>query len=306
MRRTNHTLDVLGLGIIPLDLLFTVPQYPEAGGKIDATGVIVQGGGPVPNTLVGLSRLGMRTGVIAAVGDDLFGRIGVSELRQEKVSTRYIVVKKQSSAAAAGFIESGTGRRTIALYRDIAIMPRDLQTLKYPTPKIVHLDGRDLAACIKLARWAKRVGAIVSFDIGSIRNDVSDIFPLVAQLVVADAFALPFTKSTTARDAIVALSQRCPGEIVVTEGIHGSLGWDRQEYYRQPAYKVANVDTTGAGDAFHTGYLYGLLQNWPMPERLRFGAAIAALKCTRPGARTGMPALSKVTRFLKNNPVTYA
>lgn len=297
---------MLGLGIVPLDILLTVPHYPLAGGKIDATHMIVQGGGPVPNALVGLARFGMKTAVIAAVGDDLFGHLGIEELRGEKVDTRYMVMKKQPSAVAVGFIEVGSGQRTIALHRNITILPRDIKPIAYPLPRIVHLDGRDLAACIKLAKWARRVGAVVSFDIGSIRNDVTELFSLVDHLVVADAFAFPFTHSSEAQQAAEKLAALCPGQIVVTEGIKGSLGFDRTGYYRQPAYRVPCIDTTGAGDSFHAGYLYGLLKGWSMPERLRFGAASAALKCTRPGARTGAPKLGDVTRFLKGSPAIYA
>ena len=298
--------DVLGLGIIPLDMLFTVPYFPEAGGKIDASSVIVQGGGPVPNAMVGLSRLGVKTAVIAVVGDDLFGKISIEELKREQVDARFVVIKKQPSAAAAGFIENGSGRRTIALYRQIEVRSGDLRLADYPVPKIVHLDGRDLRACIKLAKWARTVGALVSFDIGSMRNDVSPIFPLVDHLVVADAYALPFTNTKNAEDAISKLSMICPGEIVVTEGLAGSTGLDQTGFHRQKAYKVPVADTTGAGDAFHAGYLYGLLHGWPMPERLKFGAAVAALKCTKPGARTGAPKLREVQRFLRKEPATYA
>lgn len=268
--------------------------------------MIIQGGGPIPNALVGLSRLGMKTSLIAAVGDDLAGKLSVEQLRAERVETRLMIHKREPSAIASGFIEAESGQRTIALFRQIKIGPKDIKTSTYPPARIVHLDGRDLEACVKVARWAKKVGAIVSFDIGSMRNDVSAIFPLVDQLVVADAFAFPFTKGDRAESAIKKLAELCPGDIVVTEGIRGARGFDRREFYHQPAYRVTNVDTTGAGDSFHAGYLYGLLKDWSMPDRLRFGAAAAALKCTKPGARTGAPRLAEVRKFLKGNPETYA
>ncbi|MFZ1683709.1 MAG: PfkB family carbohydrate kinase [Candidatus Zixiibacteriota bacterium] len=302
----SATIDCLGLGIIPLDILFTIPAFPASGQKVDASSVIVQGGGPVPNTMVGMARLGHKTAVIAAVGNDWAGTVSIEELRNERVNTGHIIVKKTKSAMAAGFIESGSGQRTIALYRNISVYPRDLKTADYPLPRIIHLDGRDLDACVRLAKWGRKAGALISFDVGSMRNDVSPIFPLVDHLVVADAFAMPFTRTNSARSAIVKLARRCPGEIVITEGIKGSLGWDRERFHFQPAFRVKNVDTTGAGDAFHAGYLHGLLRRWSMPERLRFGAGTAALKCTRPGARTGAPRLNQVIRFLKMNAATYA
>ncbi len=304
--KTPEMVDCLGLGIVPLDILLTVPHYPKAGHKINATDLTIQGGGPVPNAFVGLARLGARTSFIAALGDDVIGKMIIDELKGEGVDTRFMIVKREPSALAAGFIEQKSGRRTIALHRTIAVKANDLNLSRYPIPRILHLDGRDMDACIMLARWGRKVGATISFDIGSIRNDVSAVFPLVDHLVVADAYAYPFTSARTAKAAIQRLSRFCKGTIVVTEGIKGSTGFEDGEFCVQPAYRVKNVDTTGAGDSFHAGYLYGLLRGWSLEERLRFGAATAALKCTRPGARTGAPTLAAVRRFFKSRPKTYA
>lgn len=291
-------MQCLGLGIVPLDILFTVPYFPKAGHKIDAVNLIIQGGGPVPNCLVGLARFGVKTAFVGAFGNDLWGTMGIEELKSERVDITHAIIKTNPSALASGMIESGSGRRTIALYRKIEVMPSDLNLNSLPTPKVIHLDGRDLPASMKLARWGKKKGAVISLDIGSMRNDVSPLLPLVDHLVVADAFALPFTRTRSARAAIAALRRRCPGQIVVTEGMEGSLGFDGRNWYRQFAYAVKNVDTTGAGDSFHAGYLYGVMKGWPMPQCLQFGAATAALKCMQPGARTGAPRLKQVQQFL--------
>ncbi len=291
---------------MPLDFLFSVNHYPKAGSKIDGLGLCIQGGGPVPNVMVGLRRLGHRTALITAVADDLIGQMGVDELREEKVDDRFIVTKRGTSDTAAGFVEQGSGRRTMVLNRIIHVTPADINTSRYPIPRLIHLDGRDLDACIKLARWGKKVGAIITFDIGSQRNDVSPIFPLVDQLVVSDGYAFPFTKTKSARQAIRKLRQYCPGTIVVTEGIKGSTGLEDGRYVFQPAFRVKNIDTTGAGDAFHTGYIYGLLNKFDLSYRLLFGAAVAALKCTKMGARAGIPTRREVQQFLKKDPPIYA
>ena len=96
-----------------------------------------------------------------------------------------------------------------------------------------------------------------------------------------------------------------PPTVVVTEGTKGSTGYENGKFHKQPAYKVKTVDTTGAGDAFHAGYLYGLLKGFDLAERLKWGAAVAALKCAKPGARAGIPALNEVKRFLKSPPEMY-
>lgn len=291
---------------MPLDFLFEIPDYPPAGGKRDATALTIQGGGPVPNVLVGLQRLGHTTALITAVADDLPGWLGVNEVTREGVDNSFIVWKKGASLMAGGFVEKGSGRRTIVLHRTIGVTPRDLVLARLPKPRLIHLDGRDLDACIKLARWGRRKGIPICFDIGSVRNDVSPILPLVDHLVVADSFALPFTGCRTARRALARLRECCPGTVVITEGIKGSIGYENGALVRQPAYRVRSVDTTGAGDAYHTGYLYGLLHGYDLAARMHLGAAIAALKCTRPGARGGAPTLKEVRAFLRKRPRTYA
>ena len=179
---------------------------------------------------------------------------------------------------------------------------------RFPKVRAVHLDGRYLSACIKLARWARQNDIPVIFDIGSIRNDVTPILPLVDHLVCAEDFALPYTVSKTPRKAIEKLRQVCRrGTIVVTSGIKGSIGFsDTDGFVKQQAYRVETVDTTGAGDVYHGAYIFGLLKGWDLRQRMRFASAAAALKCTKPGGRTGIPSYRKVLSFLKKEARVYA
>jgi len=296
----------LGLGIIPLDQALVIDRFPKAGGKLTTDEWVVTGGGPVPNCLYGLTRLGCTTALIAVRGNDLLGEKSLEDLEAAGMDLKHVVNKPQPSDTAVGLIERGTGRRTFVLCRQLEVKPRDIRLASLPLPRVIHLDGRDLDACLKLARWGRRMGATITFDIGSKRGDVSPILPLIDHLVVADSFAMPFTKTRFARTAIKKLGKLCPGSVVVTEGEHGSIGLEDGQLFHHPAFKIKCVDATGAGDLFHTGYLYGLLQKWDMVKRLRFGAATAALNCTRLGARAGAPDLATVNKFLKGNPATYA
>ncbi len=304
-RSVQHTVDVLGLGITPFDVAFGIERFPEPEGKLNASWLHMQGGGPVPNCLVGLSRLGCHTSLIAPVGDDIFGDRVMEELAHERVDVGHMIRKRGQSHLAAGLVEQGTGRRTFVLYRELFVRASDLRTSTYPRPEIVHVDGRDVPANVRLAKWAKRVGATVTLDIGSIRNDVSPLYPLVDHLVVADAYACGVTGTTSIRGAVERLRYKCGGTVVVTAGTAGSLGFENGRWIRQPAFRVSTVDTTGAGDLFHTGYLYGLLKGWPLCERLRFGSAVAALNCMKHGCRVGAPTLTEVKRFLMRSPECY-
>jgi ribokinase len=295
------------LGIAPADILMGVKNYPRPGVKIDATGHTMQGGGPIPTAMVTLARLGMKASLLAVVGDDLLGQFVIDELKREKVDTSLIIKKKQPTAVASGWYEKDSGRRTIVLELSINLNPQDLKLSALPPARIVHLDGRYLPVCLKLARWAKRYKIPVILDIGSMRNDVSRLLPLVDHLICADAYALHYTKSKTAHEAIKKLITKCSGTVVITEGTGGSLGQSASDgWVSQKAFKVKAIDTTGAGDVYHGAYIYGLLNNYNLPERMRLASAAAAIKCTKPGGRTGIPNINQLKAFFDKGPKTYA
>ena len=303
----NKKLDCLGLGIAPADLLMEIEKYPHPGAKIDSKHVTVQGGGPIPTAMVTLARLGMHPGLMAPVGDDVFGQFVIDELKKEGVDTSYIFKKKQPTAIASGWIEQRSGRRTIVLDLKIHLKPGDIKLSDLPAVRAVHLDGRYLPACLKIARWARRNNIPVIFDIGSLRNDVSDLIPLTDHLVVAGDFALPFTGTKRPESALNKLMNLCRGTVVVTSGTKGSLGYSAETgLIRQKAFKVKTVDTTGAGDTFHGAYIFGLLKGWGLAERLKFATAVAAIKCTRPGGRTGIPTYRQAKDFLRQGGPVYA
>lgn len=299
--KKHNKIHCLGLGIAPYDILFRVKKYPEAEMKIDALNLFMQGGGPVPSVLIGLSRLGYKTSLIAAFGNDLFGKEGIAELKKEGVKTNLVVTKNKPSAIASGWVEDKTGRRTLVLSREAFVLSSDVVMSRLPNPTIIHLDGRDMPATMKLAKWGKKNGAIISFDIGSVRNDVSPVFKYVDHLVVADSYAFAFTKTKETKKAILKLKKLCPNTVVITEGPKGSTGMEKNDdkFIFQKAFKVKTADTTGAGDAFHTGYLFGLLNSMGLPQRLKLGSAVAAMKCRFHGARRGLPTRKELIAFMK-------
>ena len=83
-----------------------------------------------------------------------------------------------------------------------------------------------------------------------------------------------------------------------TLGEEGVLAWDGTRFHYAPAFRVETLDTTGAGDIFHAGFIYGLLQGWPLQRQLDFGCAAAALNCTAIGARGGIQAVDSIERLI--------
>ena len=83
-----------------------------------------------------------------------------------------------------------------------------------------------------------------------------------------------------------------------TLGEDGVLAWDGRRFYRSAAYRVPVVDTTGAGDIFRAGFIYGLMQDWPLDRQLDFSCAAAALNCMAAGARGGIKTVEAVQNLM--------
>jgi sugar/nucleoside kinase (ribokinase family) len=149
----------------------------------------------------------------------------------------------------------------------------------------VFFDGRDGAACLQLAQWARARRLPIVADLDQIYPHTAALLPWIDHLVSPAEFPL-------VRQA------PCP-TVVITRGAEGAEAWEQGHApVCAPAFPAAVVDTTGAGDAFHAGYLYALLQGWPLIERLRFANATAACACEALGAQAGLPTLDQAQRRL--------
>jgi ribokinase/sulfofructose kinase len=309
---SSKTVDLLGLGIAPVDIFMSVDSLPAPGSKGNAVpgSCLVAGGGPVPNASCTFASLGGTASVISSFGDDHWGRFARQEMDQFGVRHDHCLVRKNcASALATAWININNGDRTIVLDRDprLSITPRDINLKRLPIPSLIMVDGRHVEANVKLARWGKKVGARIMLDIGSVRNPVDDLFPYLDFLVCADEYACHYFKTRSASRAVRGFKSLGIPEVVVTCGTAGSIGIDSNGHQvRQKAYKVRAVDTTGAGDAYHGGYLFGVQKDWDLARRMKFAAAAAALKCRKPGARSGIPTLRQTTRFMNNHRTYYA
>jgi len=297
-------MDVIGLGFATVDVLTRVPRLPHADEAYRVLGVSIQGGGPVATALVTVARLGGSAGYIGTIGGDDWGRFIMADFERNGVDVSLARIDPAgSSTMSIILVNAPTGERSI-LYEPgtaAAVVIGEAEAEAVRAARILHLDGWNIAAAISAARTAREAGVPVSFDggAGEAWREVGALLPLVDVLVVARDFARSFTGEVDPAAAGPALLCTGAREVVITDGAHGCWYWGAAGSLRQPAYEVSVVDTTGAGDVFHGAYVYALLQGWEPAQRLRFASAAAALKCTQPGGRLGIPTTGQVLDFLQ-------
>ena len=292
---------VLGLGQCSLDILGQVDNYPALDEKAELNSLLVQGGGPVATALVTLSRLGVPVAIVGAVGDDDFGRQIREGLFQENVDCTYLTQSPQSSSQVAFVTVDAQGHRNIFWHRGTVhpVIPERLASLLAASVRVLHLDGLHLDPAIAAAKLARRQAVTTVLDVGTLRSGIEDLLPFIDHLVVSEKFAHQFIGRDDPEAAIRGLLGYGAVAVTVTMGRSGSLSLGKgAPPIHQPAFVVETIDTTGCGDVFHGGYIYGLLQNWSLERTVRFAAACAALKARALGGRTAIPTLQEVESFL--------
>lgn len=294
-------MTVTGVGQCCWDYLALVDGYPAADSKAEVHDWTEQGGGPVATALVALTRLGIRTRFAGVVGDDPLGEQIHASLVTEGVETAGLVTRIGAlSQRAFIVIEPGEGSRTIFWQRPTG-MP--LQPVEIPADFLAGsdfllLDGLMPEVSLALADEARARGIGVMLDAGRMRPGMMELAQRSDYVVAGEQFALDLGwDGTVTGFTELAIRLRYPF-FTVTRGARGSLTLGSGELLDIPAFPVDVVDTTGTGDVFHGGYLFGLLQGWQLRKTITFASALAALACTRIGGRTGIPSLPEVLAFL--------
>jgi len=299
-------IEVVGLGQACVDYLGRVPSYPREDGKMELLDLRSQCGGPASTALVTLSRLGMKTSFLGSISDDPIGVEILKGLREDRVDHSFLrITPGHTSQFAFIAVSRESGHRTIIWHRGSVppLKKEEVDLSPFSEARVLHLDGLMIEASVEAAQQAKAKGLKVVLDAGTLREGSLELVALVDLLIASARFAVPLVgEHSPAEKALEALSAYGPREIVITLGAEGSVGWNRSELITQSAFPVDVVDTTGAGDVYHGGYIYGLLRGWDMRACMRFASAVSALKCRAVGARAGIPTLHEVTRFLEAHP----
>jgi sugar/nucleoside kinase (ribokinase family) len=302
----NHKpFDVVGMGLNSVDFLSLVSRYPESNSKTEILRFERSGGGQVATALVALSRWGIKTKYIGKVGSDELGQISLESLQQEGVDVSSVTTEPDTPTQLGNIIvEATSGDRTILWRRDKRLMSREgeLRKEEVCSGKLIHLDGHDIRSAIQCARWAKEEGIPTVIDIDKVEPLTPELIRDLNFVVTSSRFPSLFTGISDRKKALVELQRHTRGFLCTTLGPEGAMALVDGEILYAHGFQVDVVDTTGAGDVFHGGFIYGLLQNWEVTEILRFANAVAALKCRALGGRRGIPMLSEVQKFLKTSP----
>jgi sugar/nucleoside kinase (ribokinase family) len=297
----DKPFDVVGMGLNSVDFLSVVPEFPAPNSKMKMLQFSKQGGGQVATAMVALGRWGVKTKYIGKVGEDDLGQFSLNSIRQEGVDVSSVTIEPNATNQFSMIIVDGpSGDRTILWNRDERLMYREgeLRKEEVCSGKLLHLDGHDIHAALRCARWANEEGIPTVIDLDKVEPLTSELIKEIDFVITSSRFPALYTGISDREKALFELQKHTPGFLCATLGHEGAVAMVKGEFIYSEGFRVKAVDTTGAGDVFHGGFIYGLLKNWEVAEILSFANAVAALKCQDLGGRKGIPFLEEVQRFL--------
>ncbi len=293
------TFDVIGFGALNVDKLYKVNMIAgeeEEGFVIDSK---ESPGGSAANTVVGLARLELKTGYIGKVAEDREGRLLLNDFRKENVDTRGIIIsKKGRSGIVMGYVD-GKGER--ALYVDPGVNNwlefKEINLDYTADTEFLHLTSfvgeKPFEAQKRLMNQLSDVKT--SFDPGDLyaRKSLTSLKPIIKRtfVMLPNENEIRLLTGKDYEGGSKTLIKEGVDVVAVKLGERGCYVTDGKERHLVEPYEKKVVDTTGAGDAFCAGFLYGLIKRRALYECGRLGNFVAARCISKMGARTRLPRL---------------
>ena len=295
---------ILCAGIIVLDEVFQVAEFPPPDGKVQATGYFVVNGGCAANAAVAIARLGGRAALAGPMGgpsgaDDNGDRVMAGLARERVDCSACQRIPGFATALSAIFIDA-RGDRMIVTYRDeriAAIVPADPERLVADTD-IVLADNRYPAFVAPICAAARARGVPVVLDADRPTFEDDPLLRTATHVIFSSECLRQTTGCADLATGLLRIATKTAAFLAVSNGPDDVIYLKAKSPCRLPVFKVRAIDTLGAGDALHGGFALALAEGQSEVEALRFGAAVAGLKCTRLGGSAGAPYRAEVEALL--------
>ena len=295
---------ILCTGIIVLDEVFRVDEFPQADGKVEAKDFFIVNGGCAANAAVAIARLGGRAALAGPLGGpagaDPNGDRVLAALNRENVDTAGCYRVNGLATALSAIFVNARGDRTIVTYRDqrvAAVVPDDAEKLA-TSADLVLADNRYPDFARPICQAARRRGVPVVLDGDKPTKEDDALFRVASHVVFSSECLKATTGSNDLGEGLKRIASHTRAFLAVSNGPDDILFLEGGSIRHVPVFAVRAVDTLGAGDALHGGFALALAEGRREAEALRFGAAVAGIKCTRVGGSAGTPKRAEVERFL--------
>jgi ribokinase len=300
--------DVIGFGALNVDKIYRVPKIAKEGEETFILDFQEMPGGSAANTIVGLAKLRLKTGFIGKVANDREGQLLLNDFRREGVNTDGIVVTKKGKSGVVQAYLDKKGERALYVHPSVndSLTFEEINQEYAKKANLLHLTSVDKTPFRAQKKLIEELSHVkVSLDPGEIyaRKGLTELNPLIKRsyVVMPSEGELKMLTGKDWEEGAKMLLKKGAVIVAVKLGDRGCYVTNGQETYLIEPFKVNVMDTTGAGDAFSAGFLYGLAKGKDLYQCGRLGNFVASRCITEVGARAGLPIFSDLDIITNNN-----
>lgn len=303
--------DVLAIGELNVDMILTgLKSLPVIGREIIAQNCSLVLGSSTAICASGIARLGLKTGFRGKVGRDRFGDVVMESLAGNSIDTSNIIVDDSINTGVTVSLSMDKDRALVTYMGSIeAFGPEDVDVSLLNNVRHIHvgsffLQHRLRPGLAKLFAAAGEKGVTTSLDAGwddtaNWDYGIFDVLRFTDIFFPNEGEALNITKKKDVKEAVDLLAQYAK-TVVVKCGSKGAIGKRGNELLEAPTFShLKPIDTTGAGDSFNAGFIYGFLNGFDFKECMTYGNACGSISVTRVGGASACATLDEVERLIK-------
>ena len=294
---------VLVLGSINIDFVSFVSQYPKPGETLIGNDFGIFQGGKGANQAIALAKLDVPTLMLGKVGKDALNDFALSSLRDSGVDVNSISISQEKPTGSASIWVNTEGQNSIIIYPGangevdedfIIINEKYFSDVSYLLVQF-EVPIKSVVLALKIA---KKNGVKTIVDPAPVPSDViidDSIWQLINYLVPNEIELRSLTGTDKLLDGISLIKSKGTKEVIVKLGSQGAGYADRGELILLPSEKIERIiDTTGAGDCFVAGFIYGLLEKKDIPHSIKIGNLAASYSIQKRGAAISFPNKSEI------------
>jgi sugar/nucleoside kinase (ribokinase family) len=300
--------DILVAGEINPDLVLTgdvIPAFGQAEQLVNSASFSIGSSSAI--FACGAARLGLKVGFIGICGDDLFGHFMLDEMSRRQVDIAPVIVEASVQTGMSVILSTPTDR---AILTHVGSMDRlranQVTDELLSRSRHLHVASYFLQTVLQpglpdLFRRAHNLGLTTSldpnWDPSGKWSGFDELLPFINVFLPNQNEAMALTGSSNIEQGLSLLTQKCPW-VGIKLGPEGAMAGSGSETSVSAALKVNVVDTTGAGDSFDGGFLFGFLKGWSLERSLKLGVACGSLSTRKAGGTTAQASLNEALQFV--------
>lgn len=304
----EKTFDVIGVEDLIMDFALQINRIPKTDGMSMIKDSCWAGGGNASSAIVALSRLGAKCAMVGTTGNDAYGDFCLEDMKRNGVDVSHIKQVEGDTTLCVCLAETETQGRSFLGRMGVqgTMSSEEVGEDFIRGCKVIHLSCMPSPAQTAAIAFARKHGVEISLDAGAFFPGAEELAGKADILIMSENFyGGLFGEDKNYCENCKKLVDGGAKIAVVTLGKKGCVGADRDGSFELESFSGAEiVDTTGAGDVFHGGFLYAYLYRYKeagytLRDCARFASAVSYINCTSLGGRPGIPTLDMVDTFLE-------